>query len=102
MNQLKQPTRCNLVIELFISKFIEGSTCFEPHTSHQQELETLFAAFGLYTHVVTARCPGLVGNLPLSLDNDWSPHEYINQRLQIQFGSPNNERYVARNMLSIQ
>jgi hypothetical protein len=26
-------------------------------TAHHQELKTLFAAFGLYTHVVTGRCP---------------------------------------------
>jgi hypothetical protein len=27
---------------------------------------------------------------------------YINQRLQIQFGAPDDERYAARNMLSLQ
>jgi len=42
-------------------KFIEGSTCFEQHTAHHQELWTLFAASGLYTHVVTGRCQGWVG-----------------------------------------
>jgi hypothetical protein len=31
-----------------------------------------------------------------------SPHVYINQRLQIQFGAPDDERYAARNMLSFQ
>jgi hypothetical protein len=36
-----------------------------------------------------------------SLDNSLSPHGYINQRLRIQFGA-HDERYVARNMLSIQ
>jgi hypothetical protein len=39
---------------------------------------------------------------PLSLDNDRSPHGYINQRLQIQFRAPDDERYAARNMLSLQ
>jgi hypothetical protein len=48
---LELPTRCNLVIE-----FIEGSICFERNTAHHQELQTVFAASGLYTHVVTGRC----------------------------------------------
>ena len=38
----------------------------------------------------------------LSLGNGRSPHGYINQRLQIQFGAPDDERYAARNMLSLQ
>jgi hypothetical protein len=29
-----------------------------------------------------------------SLDNGPSPHGYIKQRLQIQFGAPDDERYV--------
>jgi hypothetical protein len=37
-----------------------------------------------------------------SLDNGRSPHVYINRRLQIQFGAPDDERYAARNMLSLQ
>jgi len=32
------PTRCSFVIEFTIPKFIEGSTCFERHTAHHQEL----------------------------------------------------------------
>jgi hypothetical protein len=44
------------VIEFIIPEFIEGSTCFERHTTHHQELSTVFAASGLYTHVVTGRC----------------------------------------------
>jgi hypothetical protein len=35
------PTRCNFVIEFIIPKFTEGSTCFERHTSHHQELYTV-------------------------------------------------------------
>jgi len=46
----------------------------------------LFAASGLHTHVVTGR----------------SPHVYINPRLQTQFRAPDDERYAARNMLSLQ
>jgi len=32
------PKRCSFVIEFIIPKFIEGSTCFERHTAHHQEL----------------------------------------------------------------
>jgi hypothetical protein len=45
-------------MEFIIPKFIEGSACFERHTNHHQELETVFAASGLYAHVVTGRCKG--------------------------------------------
>jgi len=52
----------HLVIEFIIAEFVEGSTCFERHIAdHHQELETVFAASGLYTHVVSGRCPGWVG-----------------------------------------
>jgi hypothetical protein len=56
---VETPTRCSFVIE-FIPKFIEGSTYFERHTAHHQELQTVIAASGLYTHVVTGRCQGWV------------------------------------------
>jgi len=39
---------------------------------------------------------------PLSLDNGRSPHVYINQRQQIQFRAPTDERCAARNMFSLQ
>jgi hypothetical protein len=41
-------------------------------------------------------------HFPLSLGNGQSPHVYINQRLQIQFRAPDDERCAARNMLSRQ
>ena len=53
---------------------------------------TVFAASGLYTHIVTGRCLG----------NGQSPYGHINQRLQIQFRAPDDERCAARNMLSLQ
>ena len=62
--------------------------------------QTVYAASGLYTHVVIGRCQGWVGTL--SFDNDRSPHGYINQRLHIQFGAPDYERSAAQNMLSLQ
>ena len=52
------PTRCSFVIEFIIPKFTEGSKCFERHTTHHQELQTVLAASGLYTRVVTGRCLG--------------------------------------------
>jgi hypothetical protein len=82
----KYQTRCSFVIEFIITKFIEGSTCFERHTAHHQELYTVFAAW----------------EIPFSLDNGRTPHGYINQRLQIQFRALDDERYAARNMLSLQ
>jgi len=32
------PTKCSFVTEFIIPKFFEGSTCFERHTAHHQEL----------------------------------------------------------------
>jgi len=32
------PTRCSFIIEFIIPKFFEGSTCFERHTAHHQQL----------------------------------------------------------------
>jgi hypothetical protein len=39
---------------------------------------------------------------PLRLDNGRSPHAYVNQRLQIEFRAPDDERNAARNTLSFQ
>ena len=38
---------------------------------------------------------------PLSLDNGRLPYGHINQRLQVQFIAPDDERCAARNMLSL-
>jgi hypothetical protein len=50
----------HLVIEFIFPNFIEDSTCFERHTAQHHELQTVFVASGLYTHVVTGLCPGWV------------------------------------------
>jgi hypothetical protein len=47
---MNQQEKTNKVIEFIIPKF--------QHTAHHQELQTVFSASGLYTHVVTGRCPG--------------------------------------------
>jgi hypothetical protein len=47
------------VIEFIVSEFTEGSTSFEQHIAHHQKLQTVFAASGLYTHVVTGCCQAL-------------------------------------------
>jgi len=39
---------------------------------------------------------------PLSLGNSRSPYGHINQRLQVQFRAPDDERCAARNMFSLQ
>jgi hypothetical protein len=43
LDSVEIPTRCSSVIEFIISEFIEGSTCFERHTAHRQELQTVTA-----------------------------------------------------------
>jgi hypothetical protein len=73
------PKRCSFVIEFIIPKFTEGSAYFKRPLS---------------------RLSGKI--FPLSLDNGRLPHGYINQRLQIQFRAPDDERCAARNMLSLQ
>jgi hypothetical protein len=65
---------------------------------------TAFAASGLHTHVVTGHSQVLSGNSMNShsrLDYGRSPHAYINQRLNT-VTVPEDERYAARNMLSLQ
>jgi hypothetical protein len=52
------PTRCSFVIEFIIPKFFDFSTCFERHSAHHQELQIVFAASGLYAHMMTGRCQG--------------------------------------------
>jgi len=66
LSRLGGNCRCNLVIEFIIPKFIEdipliirsSKLYFQP-----QELQTVFAASGLYTDMVTGRCPGWVGTV---------------------------------------
>ena len=96
------PTRCSFVIEFIIPKFFKGSTCFERHITNHQELQSLLAASGLYAHMVTSRCQSWVGTeCPLNLGSGRSPYGHIHQKLQVQFGAPDDERCAARNMLSI-
>jgi hypothetical protein len=52
------PIRCSFVIEFIIPKIFKGLTCFERHTARHQELQTLFAASGLYAYMMTGRCQG--------------------------------------------
>jgi len=47
----RNTNKMQLVMEFIIPKFIEGSACFERHTAHHQELQTVFAASGLYTAI---------------------------------------------------
>ena len=63
---------------------------------------TAVAASGLPSELGDSSAVGCGRAGPLSLDNGRSPHVLINQRLQIQFRAPDDERYAVRNMLSIQ
>ena len=40
-------------MEFIIPEFFKGPTCFERHTAQNQEVQTVFAAAGLYAHMVT-------------------------------------------------
>jgi len=60
---------------------------------------TVFAASGLHTHVVP---PVVKSEWELRLDYGRSPHAYVNQRLGNTVRAPDDERYAARNMLSLQ
>jgi hypothetical protein len=48
---------CN---RIHYSKIYWRINMFRAHTAHHQDLQTEFAASGLYTHVVTGSCPGWV------------------------------------------
>jgi hypothetical protein len=77
------PTRCSFVIEFIIPKFIEGSTCFErtPLIIRSSELYLQPLVYIPMWWPAVAKA-----------DNGRSPHAYINQRLQIQFRAPDDER----------
>jgi len=99
------PTRCSFVIEFIILKFIEGSTCFD--AAHRSSSGALNCICSLWFMCPCGDRPlprlnGKWIHLPLSFDNGRSPHGHINQRLQIQFRAPDDERCAARNMLSLQ
>jgi hypothetical protein len=53
-----------------------------------------------YVNIISVTCT--IIHFPLSLGNGQSPHGYINQRLQIQFRAPDDERCAAGNMLGLQ
>ena len=57
---------------------------------------TVFAASGLYTHVVTGR-----SHVPIRLDYGRSPR-VCKPEAANTVRAPDDERYAARNMLSLQ
>jgi hypothetical protein len=96
------PTRCNLVVEFIIPKFIEDSTCFERHNAHHQEFLTVFVASGLYAHVVTGRCQSLVGKIFPTQPWQRPVTTWVYKpEAEIQFRAPDDERCAARNMSSL-
>jgi len=84
---------CN---RIYYSKVYWGLNMFRTaYRSSSGALNCIFSLWFIYT----------CGDRPLSrlsLDNDRSPHGYLNQRLQIQFRAPDDERCAARNMLNPQ
>ena len=78
------PTRCGFVIEFIVPKCFWKLNMFRAaHRSSSGALNCICSLWFIYT----------CGDRPLpSLDNGRSPHGYINQRLQIQFRAPDDER----------
>ena len=91
------PTRCSFVIEFIIPKFFKGSTPLIIRSSklYLQPLVHMPIWWPAVSKAEWAQCP-------LSLGNGRSPYGHINQRLQIQFRAPDDERRAARNVLSLQ
>ena len=76
-----------LVTEFIIPQFIKSSTCFERYVAHHQEPQLYLQAL-VY---IRMWWPPVVRSewelqFPLRPDYGQSPHAYVNQRLQIQFG----------------
>jgi hypothetical protein len=68
-----------------IPPFVEGSTCFERHTAHHQELQ-LYLQPLVYTSMrwLTVVKSEWELQFPLRLDYGRSPHAYVNHRPQIK------------------
>jgi hypothetical protein len=69
--------------------------------SHHQELQTVFAASGLNTNLVTSRCPGWVG-VPTQPGQRPVTTWVYKPDAANTVRAPDDERYAARNMLSLQ
>ena len=72
------PARCDRVVEFIIPVFLNCSTCFEWHAAHHQELKNMAEPWQLPTTT----------NVCKTRDCNYS------------FWAPDDERCVARNMLS--
>ena len=74
------------------------------HRSSSGALNCIFSLWFIYPcgDRTLSRLSGKWIHFPISLDNGRSPHGYINQRLQIKFRVPDDERCAARNMLNLQ
>jgi len=68
-------------------------------TVYENVVVKRFCSLGRYN---TRKIPEPHAECPLSLGNGRSPYGHTNQRLQIQFRAPDNERCAARNMLSLE
>ena len=97
------PTRCSFVIEFIIPTFFWRLNMFR--TAHRSSSGALNCICSLWfiCPYGDRLLPRLNGHeCPLNLGNGRSPYGHINQRLQIQFRAPDDERCAARNMLSLQ
>jgi hypothetical protein len=88
------PTRCSFVIEFIITKFLLRLNMFgAAHRSSSGALNCICSLWFV--------CPYGDRPLPRLSGNGRSPYGHLNQRLQIQFRAPDDERCAARNMLGL-
>ena len=101
------PTRCSFVIEFIIPKFFffwRLNMFQAAYRSSSGALNCICSLWFIYPcgDRPLPRLSGKWIHFALGLSNGRSPHVYINQRLQIKFRDPDDERCASRNMLSLQ
>ena len=76
-----------MVTEFIIPHYIKSSTCFERYVAHHQEPELYYQPL-VYIRMWRPAVAKSEWELqfPLRLDYGRSPHAYVNQSVQIQFG----------------
>jgi hypothetical protein len=93
----RNTNKMQVVIEIYNSKVYWRLNMFRvAHRSSSGALNCICSFWFIYP------CGDRPLSRPLSLENGRSPLGYINQRLQIQFRAPDDERCATPNMLDLQ
>ena len=96
------PTRCSFVIQFIIPRFSLNAQHVSSGTPLIIGSSKLYSQPLVYMPIWWPAVTKFEWALnPLNLGNGRSPYGHINQRLQIQFRAPDDERCAHRNMLSI-